>query len=355
VVAAATNAQATVNAAATNAQATANAAATNAQATANAVATQAAQAQQVQEAPIAVSVDLAAAPGAPYEQIVTYRLLGGAPFPVTLTLATGGFTAASEISSWWLDDSISHWYLMFSDSAAVAPLNLVHYIDATDNSSVFSPVGGAVTHPIVSAQFVGAADRWVIYTRAELGPGTDRNLWQVRGNGTDWSVLADNSDFDDHDPFWTPDGQILYASGPAAGADNLYLLTPGNTPPGTQLTSNNAGVVEIASPKWCRSWDWTNEVYKNTVVFASRTSPADFWDIWTADPGDWANTLTNITNTGAVNETDPDWSPYCLRIVYVNSSPQPDVWHMARDGSDIQWLTNDANTEANPLWRPIVP
>ena len=111
-------------------------------------------------------------------------------------------------------------------------------------------------------------------------------------------------------------------------------------------------MVEIDSPQWCRSWDWANEVWTDTVVFARRSGPAAQWDLFTADPSDWSLTLTNITNTGGANETDPDWSPYCERIVYVSNSPQPDVWHMARDGSGITQLTNDGNAEVNPLWQP---
>jgi hypothetical protein len=351
-----TNAAATTTQAAADAQATAVAAtataqqATMVQATANAVATIAVQATQVREAPIAISIDVGAG-GAPYENIDSYQMLGGAGTLLSSITLTGTFNQASEISSWWLDDSFNLWYLMFSDSAALEPINLVQYNNIGTNFNIDTPAG-THTHPIVSAQSGAASSRWVIYTRAEGGAGTDRNLWRIHGDGADVGSLSSNTDFDDHDPFWTPDGRVLYASGTAAGADNLFLLTPGGTPPGDQLTYYT-GVVEIGSPKWCKSWDWTSEVWLNTILFARRSSPADQWDIYSAQVDDWT-TLTNLTNTGGASETDPDWSPYCERIVYVSDSGGTDVWHMARDGSDQTQMTGDANAniEVNPLWRP---
>ena len=69
------------------------------------------------------------------------------------------------------------------------------------------------------------------------------------------------------------------------------------------------------------------------IVFTGRASTDRFSDIYSVNPD--GSGLTNLTNSAAVDERDPAWSPDGERIVFTRRSPAGDseIWVMNADGS----------------------
>ena len=230
-------------------------------------------------------------------------------------------------------------------------------------------LSGQVLQPSVDVQSGNAEDRNVVFTYA-LASGQDRNLWTVQGNGNIYGgvvlqISADGTK-DDHDPSWVSNtmssfnGRVVYVSGRTTGSENIYVMAPNESSyPGTQLTFYDVATTEINSPRWCHGYDWEAEEYYDIVIYAMRTSGSDDWDLYTIDPsnqisrGDNEDIIFITTTDGGVNETQPDWSPFCNRITYIsNSGGQTDVWSMNADGTNRVKLTDTGEIEARPLWMP---
>jgi hypothetical protein len=152
----------------------------------------------------------------------------------------------------------------------------------------------------------------------------------------------------------------MFVSGPTLGAENVYVMLPtlSGYASATQLTFYDVSTTQINSPHWCSGYNWETEEMYDRIVFSMRTSPTDDWDLYSVDARVQINNGDNeevvrLTNTEGINELQPDWSPFCNRIVFISdSSGNVDVWTMANDGTDLQNFTNNTAIESGPLWMP---
>jgi len=280
---------------------------------------------------------------------------------------SGSFASARPVTSWWLGDTNNH-YLLFSDPNIANPIHRMLYTTtATIEQIGTTGLSGEILQPSVNLQAGTAADRTVVFTSANT-PGLDRNLWTVQGHGTDnggtFSQISNDATRDDHDPDWVNtslggfDGQVLFVTGTATGPENIYVMAPTlSSYPGSKLTFYDVSTTEITSPRWCYGYNWTTEQPYNAVVYAMRTSGSDDWDLYSIDPSvqitNGNNEAITVLTTSSVDETQPDWSPFCSRITYLsNNGGQWDIWTMDANGTNQAQLTDDTVVEARPLWMP---
>jgi TolB protein len=92
----------------------------------------------------------------------------------------------------------------------------------------------------------------------------------------------------------------------------------------------------------------------------SATSDSDIFVVNVDDLLAGAEHPTNITNSPAMIDDDPDWSPDGQRIVFtshsVTDNPDPsdqaEIFVMNPDGTGLQQLTSNAEEERGPAWSP---
>jgi hypothetical protein len=316
--------------------------------------TQTVQAQIVSDNPIAYSIT----GGDETAEWFISRNMSGT---VNYTLNMSGYPQARPATGWWLGEVNNH-FLLFSDPSKINPVHRILYTTGVTVEQISTGgISANLLEPSVNLQEGIAENRVVVFALATGGFGTDRNLWIVNGAGGEVTQISDDPTWDDHDPSWTTSGspQIIYVTGSTLGAENVYRMSAAlSSYPGTRLTFYDVSTTEINSPRWCSGYDWDTEVFFDRIVFAMRTSPSDDWDLYAIDPSVQAANGNNegvvrLTNTAGVDELQPDWSPFCSRITYLsNSGGQWDIWTMARDGSDSQKMTDNADVEARPLWMP---
>ncbi|MBN2048758.1 MAG: hypothetical protein JW750_13005 [Anaerolineaceae bacterium] len=328
--------------------------ATQTMVTAQAEMTQTAQVTVVYNQSIAYSVDTDG--DNYYEQIVTDRFDKTNGFPWVLNIGAIK-TAARAVTDWWADGPED--YLLFSEPTGVNQLLRILYDTVGTIESVPISTGWAAD-PVISAQVGANSSRWIVYTYAVGGAGTDRNLWKVRADGTLNQQISNNNTWDDHDVRWTSDGKIVFVTGESSAAENVYLMDPlqPGSYPGMQLSFYTVTTTEISSPKWCKGYDWASETWYEKVIFAMRTSASDDWDLYVGYPSQLISqgnndSLIQLTNTNGVNELAPDWSKYCSRVSYLsNEGGNYDIWTMNADGSDHQQLSNSPEKESGPVYHP---
>ena len=301
------------------------------------------------------------------EWFITKKPSSGAAGPTLYELSvSGSFATARPVTSWWLGDTNNH-YLLFSDPLVSNPIHRMLYTTTATVEQIDTGLTGEILQPAVDLQTGNADGRTVVFTRATT-PGMDRNLWTVQGHGTSsggtlLQISADGTR-DDHDPSWVDtsmggfNGQVLFVTGTATGPENIYVMPPSlGEYPGSQLTFYDVSTTEITSPRWCYGYNWATEESYNVVVYAMRTSGSDDWDLYSIDPSaqiaNGNNEAVDVLTTSAVDETQPDWSPFCNRITYLSDSGgQWDIWTMNANGTNQAKLTDDGVVEARPLWMP---
>ncbi|HET58783.1 MAG TPA: hypothetical protein ENN32_00240 [Chloroflexi bacterium] len=335
-----------------------------AQVTVAAEATRTEQGVIVLENPIAYSVDtdsdLQTA-----ERFHIQKLINGTDGATEFELNIGSlYPNARPASAWWMGDTDNHFLLFADPTNATANIYRVLYSTIATIQSIPTDIRPWVGDVSVD-RYVGlASDRRLVFTFAAGGINTDRNLYISRGDGTNTVQISDNATWDDHSPSWvisptSPyNNRILYVTRPGTGAQNIYLMLPqSGAYPGTRLTFYDVNTTQISSPKWCTGYDWANEVWYERIVFGMRTSAGDDWNIYAADP---VQLIANQNNESIVqltsstaNEYQPDWSPFCEKIVYISDQGgNTNVWTMNSDGSNQVRLTNNTLVQMSPLWMP---
>jgi hypothetical protein len=335
-----------------------------AQVTLVAEATRTQQAVIILQNPIAYSVDtdsnLQTA-----EEFHTQKLINGSGGATEYELNIGSlYPNARPASAWWMGDTDNHFLLFADPTNATANIYRVLYSTIATIQSIQTDIRPWVGEVSVDRHVGLASQRHLVFTFAAGGAGTDRNLYISRGDGTQTLQISDNPSWDDSSPSWviSPNSpyhnRILYVTRPGTGAQNIYLMLPQTAAyPGTRLTFYDVNTTQISSPKWCTGYDWANEVWYERIVFGMRTSSGDDWNIYAADPvqliADQNNqSIVQLTSSSA-NEFQPDWSPFCEKIVYISDQGgNTNVWTMNRNGSNQVRLTNNTLVQMSPLWMP---
>jgi hypothetical protein len=335
-----------------------------AQVTVAAEATRTEQAVIILENPIAYSVDtdsdLQTA-----ERFHTQKLINGTDGATEYELNIGSlYPDARPASAWWMGDTDNHFLLFTDPTNATANIYRVLYSTIATIQSIATDIRPWVGEVSVDRYIGLASERRLVFTFAAGGSNTDRNLYISRGDGTQTLQISDNPSWDDSSPSWvispnsSYNNRILYVTRPGTGAQNIYLMLPQTAAyPGTRLTFYDVNTTQISSPKWCTGYDWENEEWYERIVFGMRTSSGDDWNIYMADPvqliADQNNqSIVQVTSSTA-NEYQPDWSPFCEKIVFVSDQGgNTNVWTMNRDGSNQVRLTNNTLVQMSPLWMP---
>lgn len=334
------------------------------QITAWAESTRTQQAVIVQENPIAYSVDTNSDTQTA-EWFYTQKLVNGTDGATEYELNIGSlYSGARPASAWWMGDTDNHFLLFADPTNATANIYRVLYSTIATIQSIPTDIRPYIADVSVDRYAGVASERRLVFTYAAGGFGADRNLYISRGDGTQTLQISANATWDDSSPSWviSPDSpydnRIVYVTRPGTGAQNIYLTQPNLASyPGTRLTFYDVNTTQISSPKWCTGYDWANEEWYERIVFGMRTSAGDDWNIYVADPvqlmADQNNEAIVQLTSSTANEYQPDWSPFCEKIVYISDQGgNTNVWTMNRDGSAQVRLTNNTLVQMSPLWMP---
>jgi len=152
--------------------------------------------------------------------------------------------------------------------------------------------------------------------------------------------LTADSQANDQNPAWSPDGErIVFTSG-RSGNNELWLMDSDGSAP-TALTSNGAENVNLPGRAWCPGND--------RIVFASDVESENDEIFSMASDG---SDRQRLTTTHARN-WEPSWSPDCRQIVFQSDrSGNWDIWRMNADGSNPVRLTDDPADDGQPNWSP---
>lgn len=142
-------------------------------------------------------------------------------------------------------------------------------------------------------------------------------------------------------PTWSPESSAIMFTAepngkePLASRNYIYDVFSGTT---QLLDDNHAG--------WA---DWSSQ---GQLVITRHTGES--FDLFLVDPHDGSE--VNLTNTDAINEDIPSWSPDGTQIAFVGN-PRPElrdrhVYVMNADGSNIRQLTTMPGPNSDPVWSP---
>lgn len=155
-------------------------------------------------------------------------------------------------------------------------------------------------------------------------------------------------------PRWSPDGKRILFLSNRDGKGNLYLMDAD----GSNLTK----LTDRYDPPVAPAWSPDGE----RIVFAA-------FERWNAYPERQPNNeifvldvdsleVANVTNSEALDEDMPSWSPDGERLVFAakpndrlppaDSRTDYDVYVMDADGSDVTRLTDDPGRDSDPVWSP---
>jgi Tol biopolymer transport system component len=168
-----------------------------------------------------------------------------------------------------------------------------------------------------------------------------RGISIINADGSGRKALTDpGNDQVDLGARWSPDGRVIAFTRDAttSGDDpssSLWLMNADGSNPRTLTGILPGQLGDVA---------WSHD--GNKLVFSLGG------DIYLIDP-DGAG-LTNLTNSPALSESNPDWSSDDSRILFSTWIPpeQPDVFVMAADGSQVVNLTSNPAWDVLPRWQP---
>ena len=204
-------------------------------------------------------------------------------------------------------------------------------------------------------------------------------VYVMNTDGSRQTRLWANTNANDGNPSWSPDGQKLAFETNRDGLPQIYLMNvDGNGQ--TRLTSGAANV----NPAWSADGtkiafvsvrDGNTEVYVMNADGSSQTrltnnTTVDFAPTWSPDGTKIAfsslrdgnleiyamnadgSGQTRLTNNPA-GDLDPDWSPNGQRIVFTTSRDgNPEIYAMNGDGSSATRLTTNPAFDTSPDWQP---
>ncbi len=195
--------------------------------------------------------------------------------------------------------------LVIMDLSGANRLRLTNFLE--DALPSFSPDGGKLVFP------------------SRRVPDRLSRIYQVgTGGGNDWEMKAGGETVYGEAPEWMADGRIVYRHCERSGnCQGLYLMN-GDGGGQVQLTSNPEDTAPSASPD------------SRTIAFMRKEGDGS-WDIYVVPAS--GGTPQNLTNSFAVSDGLPAWSPDGRSIAFVsNQSGQWGIWAINADGSNQRHL-----------------
>jgi Tol biopolymer transport system component len=162
----------------------------------------------------------------------------------------------------------------------------------------------------------------------------DSEIFVMNSDGSGRTQITDNT-AGDWDPAWSPDGAKIIFASDRDGNPELYVMNADGTAP-TRLTFDvRFDEAPALSPDGSTiAWSLGADI----VTMATSGGP-----------------VTHLTNTRALADTEPYWSPDGTRLVFICQIPLPvNICVIDRDGSNFRSLTNVPFTEValDPVWSP---
>ncbi len=161
-------------------------------------------------------------------------------------------------------------------------------------------------------------------------------LYRMLPDGREQIRLTFTADAGEVSPVGSPDGRwIAYVRSDAGSWPHLWLMNRD----GRNARQLTVGAWEDVGPNW--SGDGTQ------LVFASnRNGNFDIYTLRLAD-----GRVTQLT-THTAEDLGPSWSWANGRIAFHSNriGPNPEIFSMAADGSDMQRLTVNPNGDRGPSW-----
>ncbi len=222
----------------------------------------------------------------------------------------------------------------------VAAAEVLFTSDRDGNTEVYRmlPDGRAQTRltftpGLSETDAAGSPDgRWIAYT---VTSGGGRELWRMSRNGRNAHRLASGGP-DDYNPAWSPGGEYLAFVSTRSGQPHIYRLDLATG----AVTPLNVAAGSAQGPDW--SWATGRIAFEysatggNTVLY---TMAAD---------GSAVQQLLANPNSDA----QPNWSPDGARLVFWGTRSEQTLYRVNADGSGVVPLVSRALRPAAPHWGP---
>ncbi|MBI5708000.1 MAG: PD40 domain-containing protein [Armatimonadetes bacterium] len=158
-------------------------------------------------------------------------------------------------------------------------------------------------------------------------------IYVMNSDGTGQTRMTNSAESDRY-PNWSPNGLwIAYLSGPEGGDTNVWIMN---------ADGSNKHQLTNGTQCWLGSWSPTSM----KLAYSSLEQEGGF-AIYTID-SDGSN--VHRVSIGDVFDLDPAWSPDGTKIAF--RSEGSDISIMDLDGTNRRNLTNTAEAEWGPAWKP---
>jgi Tol biopolymer transport system component len=171
----------------------------------------------------------------------------------------------------------------------------------------------------------------------------DFEIFRMLASGASPSPLTSNL-VEDGSPAWAPSGTQLVVEREELGDTELVTLAADGSGASTPLTGPISTLTGAVEPDWVANG--------SRIAFAAFPTGATKRDLFTIDPN--GTGLTNVTNTPALDEREPSWSPDSAQLAYARSSGSDyEIRRIGANGTgDAPVANNHGIDDRQPAWSP---
>jgi Tol biopolymer transport system component len=225
--------------------------------------------------------------------------------------------------------------LWVMDADGTNQTNLTDTLDTNEGQPAWSPDGTKIA-------FTGPGEF------NEDGSGGLGDIYVMDADGTNRTNLTDSPNFLDYRPSWAPSGaQLTFVRevpGRVISEQQDIFVIDANGENATNITQTDANEDDPA---------WSPDGAK--IAFSGVRNGGE--EILTMDPDGNNEAILTGDGSDAFDEA-PDWSPDGTKVVFQKQSQvggccEPwEIWAVNRDGSGDTNLTNDPSYDTGPSWSP---
>ena len=214
--------------------------------------------------------------------------------------------------------------------------------DSYPGSTIYlAAADGGGAHPFITL-LGGAYDAsWSVGGIAFVHPvGNRPQIYAARSDGSDAKDIS-SAHAGDSQPSWSPDGKRLaFANLSRSGRPTIYwMFADGSFRPGFGNPDAVTREVDASAPAWSPNNQFVAFVGGNAHILVAN------WD-------KFGFGLTTLTTDGP--NAHPAWSPDGQWIAFESwrNGARHDIYRMNITGGQVTLLTNDAELDYQPAWRP---